>query len=321
MIRMRRSVVLLALTLVACSGPGGTSGRPTGAPDASVRTGERTGERSRHEVLSDGHPMAVWAKSPVAPEAAIVLVHGRTWSIVPDFDLQVEGEDLSLMDGLAAMGIAAYGVDLRGYGETPRDPSGWNRPGRAAEDVAEVLGWVRTRHPGAPVYLFGWSLGSMVSQLVAQRHPDLVDRLVLFGYPFRPGSPRPVEEPSGDPARERTTAEGAASDFVTPGSISQVAIDAYVRAALDADPVRTDWTGGHEWNELDAGAVVVPTLLLDGEYDPLTSSDALASVFAALGTTDKAWVVVPGGDHATFLERPRPYFLASMESFLHRGAR
>ncbi len=275
----------------------------------------------RHTVEADGHPLAVWEKSPEGHAAVVVLVHGRTWSTVPDFDLQVPGEELSLMDGLNGLGIAAFGVDLRGYGETPRDPSGWNTPGRAADDVAAVLTWVRERHPGAPVHLFGWSLGSMVSQLTAQRHPELVDRLVLFGYPQRPGSERPIQEPNGDPPMEETTAEAAASDFITPGSISAEAIQVYVAAALEADPVRTDWTRGHEWNELEPAAVTVPTLVLQGQHDPLSPSASLALLFDGLGSPDKAWVVVPGGDHAAFLETPRPYFLSALESFLLRGAR
>jgi alpha-beta hydrolase superfamily lysophospholipase len=262
--------------------------------------------------------MAVWEKSADQPLAVVLLLHGRTWSTVPDFDLQAPGEDLSLMDGLVDRGFATYGLDLRGYGETPRDETGWNTPVRAATDLANVLVWVRRRHPALPVHLFGWSLGSMVSHLTAQRRPELIDRLVLFGYPNRPGAARPVEEPDGAPPMQATTAEAAASDFITPGSIHAAAIEAYVSAALEADPVRSDWTRGHEWNELDAAAVTVPTLVLHGEHDPLTPAEAQAALFAGLGTSDKAWVVIPGGDHAAFLEAPRPYFLATLEAFLLR---
>ena len=309
-----RGLVAASLLLLSCG--------PVAPPDSAAATSasERV-ERLRHTVDAEGHPIAVWEKSPPAPAAVLLLVHGRTWSTVPDFDLQVEGEDLSLMDGLVELGFAAYGVDLRGYGQTPRDPSGWNRPDQAAADVSSVLAWLRARHPGVPVHLFGWSLGSMVSQLAAQRRPELVDRLVLLGYPFRPGTRRPVEEPAGDPPRQPTTAEAAASDFITPGSISRRAVDAYVQAALAADPVRTDWTGGHEWNALDPTAVTVPTLVLQGEHDPLSPSEAQAALFTGLGTADKAWVVVPGGDHAAFLETPRPYFLSALASFLLRDPR
>jgi alpha-beta hydrolase superfamily lysophospholipase len=273
---------------------------------------------TRHTVDSDGHPMAVWEKRPAEPRAVVLLLHGRTWSTLPDFDLQVTGEDLSLMDGLVERGLVTYGLDQRGYGATPRDDTGWLTPDRAVADLAEVLRWVRSREQGRPVHLFGWSLGSMVSQLFAQRHPDLVDRLVLFGYPWTPGSTVPVQEADGEPPREATTAEAAASDFITEGSISRAAVDAYVEASLAADPVRVDWAARHQWNALDASRVHVPTLVIHGEFDPLAPFEAQGLLFNGLATTDKAWVVIPGGDHAAFLETPRPYFIAVLEAFLLR---
>jgi pimeloyl-ACP methyl ester carboxylesterase len=160
----------------------------------------------------------------------------------------------------------------------------------------------------------------VVSQLTAQRHPDLVDQLILFGYPFRPDTKPPVEEPPGDPPRRATTAQAAASDFITPGSISEQAVAAYVAAALAADPVRVDWTRSHQWAALDPAEVRVPTLVLHGERDPLAPAQAQAALFQRLGTADRAWVVIPGGDHAAFLEKPRPYFLAVVDAFLRRGA-
>ncbi len=280
---------------------------------------QNTAELVRHTVDSDGHPMAVWEKSPSNPRGVIVLVHGRTWSGMPDFDLQVPGEDLSLMDGLAERGYATYAVDLRGYGGTPRDETGWLSPSRAAADVANVLQWVweTTDRRERPV-LFGWSLGSMVSQLTVQQKPELVSAVVLFGYPFTSGTAIPIGDDSGDPPRTATTAEAAASDFITEGSISQAAIDIYVRAALEADPVRVDWNRGHEWNALDPGRVVVPTLLLQGEFDPLATTERQASLFTQLGTSDKSWVVIPGGDHAAHLEIPRDYFIAALVEFIER---
>ena len=97
-------------------------------------------ERERHNVVVDGHALAVWSKLPEHPHAVMLLVHGRTWSARPDFDLQVPGETLSLMDGLVAMNIATYAVDLRGYGESARDGSGWLTPGRAAADAVPPPG-------------------------------------------------------------------------------------------------------------------------------------------------------------------------------------
>ncbi len=273
----------------------------------------------RHTVDSDGHPMAVWAKGPAHHSGVVVLVHGRTWSSLPDFDLQVPGEQLSLMDGLAVEGWATYAVDLRGYGSTPRDETGWLSPSRAAADVINVLEWVAQREePGTRFVLFGWSLGSMVAQMTIQQRPDLVSSLVLYGYPFTVGAEIPVAEDPDDPPREPTTAEAAASDFITAGSISQTAIDTYVAAALEADPVRVDWHRAHEWMALDPSLVTVPTQVLQGEFDPFATTERQLALFTQLGTSDREWVVVAGGDHAAHLEAAREYFIAALVAFIGR---
>ena len=273
---------------------------------------------TRHTVESDGHPMAVWSKAAAAPVGTILLLHGRTWSALPDFDLQVQGEDLSLMDGLVAAGYAVYAVDLRGYGSTPRDDTGWLSPGRAADDVINILEWLTAQTSTEAPILFGWSLGSMVAQLTVQRRPDLVSSVVFFGYPFSPGTTIPEVADPEQPSRTPNTREAAASDFIVEGAISRAAKEAYVAAALAADPVRVDWNRLHEWMELSPARVTVPTLVLHGEFDPLASTDAQAALFMQLGTFDKEWVVVPGGDHAAFLESPRPYFLAALADFVSR---
>ena len=271
-----------------------------------------------HTVEVDGHPLAVWEKRPSESRGTVVLIHGRTWSSLPDFDLQVPGEDLSLMDGLVAEGFSTFAVDLRGYGGTPRDETGWLTPDRAERDVEGVLRWVAGRTGHRPA-LFGWSNGSMVAQLTAQRAGGLMSALVLFGYPADPDADFSAVRPEPDePPRLPTTAAAAASDFRIPGTISQRAIDEYVRHALAADPVRADWRALEEWRELDPSKVLVPTLLLQGEEDPFAPTDRQAAFFSRLGTADRSWVTIPGGDHAAHLESARPIFLHALVAFLKR---
>lgn len=274
-------------------------------------------ELQRHTVMADGHPVALWEKSAPDAREAILLVHGRTWSALPDFDLQVEGEDLSLMDGLVDKGYAVFAVDLRGYGETPRDATGWITPNRCADDVAIVLSWIDAQRDWVvKPHLFGWSMGSTISQLAVQRHPDAAASLTLFGYWRDPDTKLAADEAAIDPLKEANTAENAASDFITPGSISQKAIDAYVRAALAADPVRVDKRGWDQYNALDGSKIRIPTLVIVGEHDPIAPPDYQARLYASIGTGHKQYVTVPGGDHAAFLESPRAYFIHELVAFL-----
>lgn len=319
---VRTRALLVASFLLACdpAEPASTSPESPRAPEETPLEVAPVIERVRHEVVADGHPLAVWEKRPAEPKGAILLVHGRTWSSIPDFDLQVEGEELSLMDALVDAGWAAYAIDLRGYGETPRDQSGWLTPNRAVADVAVVLEWIATRHPDASKpALFGWSRGSMVAQLCAQRHAGLLSDLILFGYPTDPDRKYEKQAPPLEPPRQATTAKAAASDFITPGTISERAIAAYVEASLAADPVRADWMYEHEFAELDPTRVHSPTLVMHGEHDPFVHPEAESRLFERLGNADRRWVVLAGADHAAHLETARPQFLEALLGFLERA--
>ncbi len=274
---------------------------------------------TKHVVVADGHPLAVWEKKAPNPKGAILLLHGRTWSTRPDFDLQVPGEKRSLMDALVAKGYSVYGLDLRGYGATPRDKTDWDTPDRSVEDLSAALDWV-AKNSGVATKpaLLGWSNGSMVSALFSQRHADQISVLMLTGYPMHPDSTYKAVPDTAKPAHAKTTEKAAASDFIAPGAISKKAVDIYVAAALRADPIRTDWHHLEQWNAIDPKKIMVPTLLIQGELDPIAATPTQAAFFSRLGNPDKQWVVMSGGDHAALMENTMPAFVAAMVNFIER---
>jgi pimeloyl-ACP methyl ester carboxylesterase len=266
----------------------------------------------------DGHTLVLWAREVRKPKGEIVLIHGRTWSALPDFDLQVKGESRSVMQSLNARGYSAFALDMRGYGKTPRDNTGWLTPDRAARDVIATLEWLAKEQGVSRPTLLGWSMGSVVSQLAAQRRPELISSLILYGYPRDPANPAPAQAVPAEPLREANTRERAASDFIAPQAISQEVIEAYIAAALSADPVRVDWRNPEQFAELDPARVVTPTLVLHGERDPLTPVDAQARLFTQLGTPDRQWVVLPNCDHAALIENSHAAFIAAIVAFVTR---
>jgi pimeloyl-ACP methyl ester carboxylesterase len=142
--------------------------------------------------------------------------------------------------------------------------------------------------------------------------------LVLYGYPGDPAKRiEPAVEPTSPP-RERTTKEGARSDFIAPGSIDSQVVDAFVAAALSADPIRSDWRKLEEWNETDPAKLMVPVLLLQGESDPFAPIDAQARSFAKFGNPDRQWVILPHSDHDALIENSHPAFIAAIVNFLER---
>ncbi|NER14961.1 alpha/beta fold hydrolase [Leptobacterium flavescens] len=291
------------------------SGEEVKSADAPAAVAKVT--LQKHTVMSEGHPMAVWEKKASDAKGVILFVHGRTWSGVPDFDLQVEGEELSLMDGMIEQGYSTYAVDLRGYGGTPRDSTEWLTPLKAAKDVNAVLKWIAEENDDK-VHLFGWSMGSTVSLLASQQSSGYIKSLNLFGFWMDLDTEFPVDPEDKELEKRINTAEAAASDFITPGSISQKAIDTYVKMALEADPVRVDWRDMKEFEAIDPATIELPVLLIQGELDPIAPTDRQAKLFSRLKTADKSWAVISGGDHAAFMESPRPQFIRVFTDFINR---
>lgn len=274
---------------------------------------------ARHAVLSNGHPLTVWARVPPTPRAVLVLVHGRTWSSRPDFDLQVPNLQRSVLTSLAAQGVAAYAVDLRGYGETPRDKTGFLTPRVAAEDVAAVVKWAAARHPTlAPPSLLGWSLGGAVAHLTAQTPGLTLSSLILFGFTMDPELKYAALPVPARPAREKTTRADALSDFISPLVTPPAVADAFATQALAADPTRVDWIREEEFNALNPARLTMPTMVLQGSRDPGVPAAMTARFFAKIAAPQRQWTVLPGGDHAAQLEDTHAAFISAVVEFITR---
>ncbi len=86
-----------------------------------------------------------------------------------------------IIEPLAAAGFEVIVPDLRGFGDSGLGPDGFHDVPSYAHDlhalVHDVLGHER-------VVLLGGDLGGPVIQDLALRHPDWVDRMVLFNSPL-----------------------------------------------------------------------------------------------------------------------------------------
>jgi alpha-beta hydrolase superfamily lysophospholipase len=276
---------------------------------------------ARHDVVIDGHHLAVWEKRAAQPRAAILLLHGRTWSSLPNFDLQVPGEKRSFMDALADAGFDVFALDLRGYGATERDATGWLTPNRAVADTIGVLEWMQQRTPAAPrlpLYLFGLSRGAMVAAMTAQQRPETLAGVILLGFGFDPDVQSPATPAGARPERLANTADAAASDFMTRDAFTTATVTAFVRAALRADPVLVDWKNDNEFNAFRPAQLQVPALLVHGARDPQAPMAVEDKLFTRFGTPDKWWVILPGADHAAHLEKSSVELVRAIVSFTRR---
>ena len=142
---MRHAIAFLALALLAsaCAPRLQTVGPPVAAPalDGAAL------------IATDGArlPLRRWLPDG-APEAVVVALHGFN-----DYSNAFADTGATL----AARGVALYAYDQRGFGATAR-PGLWAGTEAMVADLAAMTALARGRHPGAPLYLLGDSMGGAV---------------------------------------------------------------------------------------------------------------------------------------------------------------
>jgi 3-oxoadipate enol-lactonase len=227
--------------------------------------------------------------------SAIIFVHG------------LGGTSNSFQALLGALGgFRSIRPDLPGSGRSPR-PFEPLTIALFVDTIVEIIGHLG----GGSVHLVGHSMGTLVCQHVAARHPDCVRTLTLFG---------PIVDPS-ESTRQRLKdrARAARQDGMT-GIADAAASGGTSSASRNADPLlvpllreshmRQEAEGFAQTCEALAGAepadlrfLRCPTLIVTGD------EDAIAPPSAAQALTDKLkgarLKVLDHCGHWTPLERPQ----------------
>jgi pimeloyl-ACP methyl ester carboxylesterase len=178
-------------------------------------------------------------------------------------------------------------------------------------------------HLGKPDVL-GWSMGGMIAQALAAKHPTQVRRLVLCAT--FPGTGKVVQpSQAAINALSSTNPKTVAADLF-PASQAEAAaafgaaIAGYPSAAAPSAAVIAAQASAIKqwWDDADPGAartaeITAPTLVADGtldRLDPVVNSYALAKVIQGAKL-----VLYPDAGHA-FLFQDQTAFIPAIESFL-----
>jgi pimeloyl-ACP methyl ester carboxylesterase len=190
---IKRGQLLLANALVATllfSGVGNAQEKPEPFLKELIEIELADGERIKGRLCLPVQPDA--AKSPTL----VVYVHGTG----PGTHLnkrKIGDKTFNYFDYVAQAfcerGVAFFSYDKRGVtmGETPpwfdeidREKFRKVVPGVESQDIATIVDHLKkdSRLSGSKVALLGWSEGTMIASLAAERHPGKIDVLLLAGY-------------------------------------------------------------------------------------------------------------------------------------------
>lgn len=146
-----------------------------GCAPLQAPAGPEAGEPVLHEahvIAADGAllPLRSWLPRAGSPDAVLIALHG--FNDYSNFSDGIGG-------WLAGRGFASYAYDQRGFGGAPNRGM-WAGSAALTSDLRAAVALVRARHPGAPLYLFGESMGgAVVMTAMARSDRPAVNGIIL----------------------------------------------------------------------------------------------------------------------------------------------
>lgn len=243
------------------------------------------------------------------PTRQILLVHGLTYSS-HEFDVNVA--DYSLARYLARQGFAVWSVDVAGYGRSQEVQNGFLPDSAyAAEDIATAADKILQVSGQKKLDVLGWSWGTVTGALFAIKHPDLVNKLVLYAPILTGLGKADVKKPYN-----HNTWEHAAGDFQTApdGEVDYAIAEPGVVNAFQSNAWRYDKdsspNGGRKDLLVEKDKILIsfaniktPTLVIGGDKDPYLNLPVLEKEIAKLPQGSK-FELIPGAAHAMMMEKP-----------------
>ena len=285
-------------------------------------TGVGTATRERvqgveHRARKGDVRLFLWEKFIGEPRGkpVVLFVHGSSMASQPTFDLSVPGRpDSSVMDWFARRGFACWSVDMEGYGRSDKHRDIACDVANGADDLAAATTYMREARGIEQVMAYGISSGALRAALFAQRHPERVARLALDAFVWT-GEGAPTLEQRRKKLPEFTSRNRRPIDraFVRsifardhPGCAEERVVEAFADAILALDDSMPNGTYVDMCSKLplvDPERIVVPTLVMRGQYDGIAAFDDLLDFFRRLPNPDKQFAVMPGISHASFQQK------------------
>lgn len=273
---------------------------------------------TEHWTHKGGVRLFLWRKPPAgtARHAGTVLfVHGSSMASQPTFDLHVPGRPhSSVMEWFAARGFDTWCMDNEGYGRSDK-----SRPiscgiANGAEDLAAGSDYILKTTGAAKLLVYGISSGALKAALFAQQHPERVARLALDAFVWSgAGSPTLAERRKKLPEYQSKNRRPIDRAFVRsiftrdhPGTADDATIEAFADAILaldDSVPTGTYVDMCTRLPMVDPAKLVVPAMILRGQYDGIAGFDDLVEFFKRLPNPDKQFAVMAGISHASFQQK------------------
>ena len=271
----------------------------------------------------------------------VLYVHGSTFPSGLSIMFRFGGT--SWADALNAGGHDVFGLDFAGYGGSERYPgmagpevgTPLGRTDEAVRQIERAIDLIRRETGARRVSVIAHSWGSIPAARFAELHPDLVDRLVLFGPILRRAGPAAAEPTAwtlvtNDQQHRRFVKDVPAGHAPV---LEEVDFPAWAATYLASDPeaagrsppavkvpsgpsadVLEAWSGKLAYAPSN---LRVPVMVVRGAWDSSSTAKDAEGFFAELPReTERRFVEIPEGTHLLHLETGRHALYAAVNGFL-----
>ena len=239
----------------------------------------------------------------------IILVHGLTYS---SHEFDINYKDYSLVRHLADNGYTVWRLDIAGYGKSDKPSDGFSVDSDyAADNIYYAVSKICDVTGKEKVDVLGWSWGTVTTSRFVSKHPEKVNKLVLYA-PIVSG----VGESNVETDYHVNSWENAASDFQTDsdGNIDETIVEPAVVEYFCSSCWKYDGNGSPNGPRrdicvdksvelIDMSQIEVPTLLIYGDADPYLNYELIDKMYMELPEGSKK-KIISGAAHCAYIEKP-----------------
>ncbi len=237
------------------------------------------------------------------------------------FDCPID--DYSVLDFLAQQGYHAFGVDFRGFGQSTQPADGKTvTADLCLADTLKVMEYIRETTGGERISLLGISFGALVASMVAERAPELVDRLVLTGFFYAALNPI---------AMQMLTPETMQAMAQAPNGYMPALPDLLRACMPTAEPDIVDWNLATFSYDIpngpllsaatlplvrDPARITAPVLVINGAQEIFATEADSQDFLERISSFVKAFHLLPNAGHVPFFDRDYRQFQQLVADFL-----
>lgn len=254
-----------------------------------------------------------WKPMQAQPRGIVVIVHG-----IRDHALRYD--DFS--QELSRQGFAVFAQDLRGHAHSGGPRQRFDSMDQMVGDVDLAVSEAQRKYPGVPVFIYGHSLGGLITAEYALAHADKLSGIILSGAALK----RPRSVGGLKVGLARVIAVIAPGAHVVAVDDHEFSRDRDVMAMLASDPLISHQKlpaasavasiNGMADVQKKMGQLTTPMLILYGTDDKVNPTEGSQTLFSSVGSRDKALKAYEGGYHDILHDPQRAHVTADVTTWL-----